>query len=63
MDGDFRSPAHMNESLRGRVHAMPDLPAYDVRVLMEGGAQALMVLDGVSYSLRITRSGKLILTK
>ena len=51
----------------GRRHAAPpgdeSLPRYDVRRLMEGGNRALMVLDGTAYSLRITRAGKLILTK
>ncbi|MEM1431354.1 MAG: hemin uptake protein HemP [Pseudomonadota bacterium] len=40
-----------------------DVPAYDVRGLMRDGQQAHLVLDGQTYSLRITRSGKLILTK
>lgn len=39
------------------------LPAHDVRQLMRGGTQAVLMLDGVAYSLRITRAGKLILTK
>ena len=39
------------------------LPAHDVRQLMRGGTQAVLTLDGVAYSLRITRAGKLILTK
>lgn len=39
------------------------LPAYDVRDLMQSGTQVRMVLDGTVYFLRITRSGKLILTK
>jgi hemin uptake protein HemP len=44
--------------------ALPnDLPAYDVRRLMQGGGQAHLVLDGMAYTLRITRAGKLILTK
>lgn len=51
----------------GAAHAattLPsDVPAYDVRRLMRGGGQAHLVLDGVAYTLRITRAGKLILTK
>ncbi len=39
------------------------LPAYDARSLMEGGDLARIVLDGQVYTLRITRAGKLILTK
>ncbi|MES2550906.1 MAG: hemin uptake protein HemP, partial [Pseudomonadota bacterium] len=31
--------------------------------LTEGGSLARIVLDGQVYSLRITRAGKLILTK
>ncbi|MEM9248228.1 MAG: hemin uptake protein HemP [Pseudomonadota bacterium] len=39
------------------------VPAFDVRHLMGDGTTAHMVLDGQTYCLRITRSGKLILTK
>jgi hemin uptake protein HemP len=39
------------------------MPAHDVRALMTGGTQAQLLLDGVAYTLRITRAGKLILTK
>lgn len=39
------------------------IPAYDARVLTEGGDIARIVLDGQTYTLRITRLGKLILTK
>ncbi|QGX97251.1 hemin uptake protein HemP [Roseovarius faecimaris] len=39
------------------------LPAYDARDLTDGGDLAQIVLDGQIYTLRITRAGKLILTK
>ncbi|MGV8952026.1 MAG: hemin uptake protein HemP [Cypionkella sp.] len=39
------------------------LPSYDAVHLTLGGAQALIVLAEQTYTLRITRSGKLILTK
>ena len=38
-------------------------PLHDARALTEGGSLALILLDGQVYSLRITRAGKLILTK
>lgn len=38
-------------------------PAYDARNLMQGGTSAVIELDGQPYVLRITRAGKLILTK
>ena len=38
-------------------------PAYDARSLTEGGVQAHIILDDKTYVLRITRAGKLILTK
>lgn len=38
-------------------------PRHDARVLTEGGPEAEIMLDGVRYVLRITRQGKLILTK
>ena len=57
------------------MNAMTDIPApftttqapkietYDARALIKDGVQACIVLDGQAYYLRITRSGKLILTK
>lgn len=54
---------------------MPNLPApraqddtdetavYDARDLIVNGLKANIVLDGQTYTLRITRAGKLILTK
>ena len=39
------------------------LPTYVAEELTEGGNQANIVLDDQLYKLRITRSGKLILTK
>jgi hemin uptake protein HemP len=36
---------------------------HDARALIGSGEQAKIVLDGVVYVLRITRAGKLILTK
>ncbi|MEX5727662.1 hemin uptake protein HemP [Rhodovulum iodosum] len=38
-------------------------PAYDARDLMQGGTSVVIDLDGQPYLLRITRAGKLILTK
>ena len=43
--------------------AASPLPIYEVRDLTEGGDLARIVLDGQVYTLRITRAGKLILTK
>lgn len=41
----------------------PTLPAHDARRLTQGGQVAQICLDGQVYTLRITRQGKLILTK
>lgn len=38
-------------------------PAYDARMLVGGESTARIVLDGKVYILRITKAGKLILTK
>ena len=38
-------------------------PVHDARALTEGGSLARIMLAGQVYSLRITRAGKLILTK
>ena len=38
-------------------------PGYEARDLTRGGSVAIISLDGQNYTLRITRTGKLILTK
>lgn len=40
-----------------------ELPRYDARDLIKNGEQANIILDNQVYVLRITRAGKLILTK
>lgn len=44
-----------------RVASRP--PVHDARALTQGGITAQIELDGIIYNLRITRAGKLILTK
>ncbi len=39
------------------------IPQHDAERLTEGGREARIVLKGTVYCLRITRVGKLILTK
>lgn len=43
--------------------ARDDTPSFDVHDLVGQDGIARIVLDGKVYTLRITRSGKLILTK
>ncbi len=38
-------------------------PVHDARMLTRGRREAEVMLDGMRYVLRITRQGKLILTK
>jgi len=40
-----------------------NLPVYAAKELTEGGEQAQIMLDDQTYTLRITRANKLILTK
>lgn len=42
---------------------LPSIATYDARKLVKAGSQACIVLDDQTYYLRITRAGKLILTK
>ncbi|WP_341862198.1 hemin uptake protein HemP [Gymnodinialimonas sp. 57CJ19] len=41
----------------------PSEPIYDAQRLVGAAGTALIVLDDKTYTLRITRAGKLILTK
>jgi hemin uptake protein HemP len=45
------------------VRPFEDMPVHDARDLTRGGDLALIRLDDQIYTLRITRAGKLILTK
>lgn len=53
-------PADFNPSA---ADALARLPLHDATTLTRGGNQALIMLDDQIYQLRITRAGKLILTK
>ena len=46
-----------------KTQAAQAIDTYDARELIKEGAQACILLDGQHYFLRITRAGKLILTK
>ncbi|UOA32506.1 hypothetical protein DSM110093_02306 [Sulfitobacter sp. DSM 110093] len=48
-------PSPASQPLEAAVH--------DARALVPNGTTANIVLDGQTYTLRITRAGKLILTK
>ncbi|MBT9383077.1 hemin uptake protein HemP [Pseudooceanicola sp. CBS1P-1] len=46
-----------------RESAIPAVPQHSAVKLTEGGQTAQIVLNDQVYTLRITRAGKLILTK
>lgn len=43
--------------------AVPAPPIHLAETLLQGGREARIVLGGSTYILRLTRAGKLILTK
>jgi hemin uptake protein HemP len=53
----------MNISVDMASQVQDATPIHNAFSLTEGGVQARIVLNGQIYSLRITRAGKLILTK
>jgi hemin uptake protein HemP len=53
----------MNAITRFVPETPPAPPVHDVYTLTRGGNLARIMLDGKAYQLRITRAGKLILTK
>jgi hemin uptake protein HemP len=53
----------MNISVDLVPQAAVAVPCHDAVTLTAGGALAHIALNGQIYSLRITRAGKLILTK
>ncbi len=62
----FRSAMARDSEQNGayaRIVETDERPRHDARDLTAGGREARIVLDGMTYTLRITRQGKLILTK
>ncbi|XDA98682.1 hemin uptake protein HemP [Sulfitobacter sp. LCG007] len=53
---------HIRENATAQTH-QEDTPVFDARHMTGSGGLAHIVLDGQVYTLRITRAGKLILTK
>lgn len=53
----------MNRSSETIIPPTTTLPTYDAVALTKGGDQAQIVFEDKIYVLRITRAGKLILTK
>ena len=53
----------VNDLRQATVSPPDNLPMYEAVDLTKGGDQAQIVLGDQTYTLRITRVGKLILTK
>jgi hemin uptake protein HemP len=51
------------KAVQPKLETCLPLPIYAVRALVGQGSVAHLDLDGQIYTLRITRAGKLILTK
>lgn len=54
---------NMRMSREGATDILEGLPVHYAEDLTKGGTQARIILGDQVYSLRITRAGKLILTK
>jgi len=65
MNAPFSPSAHHRRPDLRRLAgvAEQERPEHDARLLTGGGVEARILLDGTAYVLRITRLGKLILTK
>ena len=53
----------VNVARETTAHAKETLPIYEAKDLTQGGDLARIKLEDQLYTLRITRAGKLILTK
>lgn len=59
----LQAPVARSATARTVIVPTEGAPLHDARALTKGGVQARIALDGQVYALRITRAGKLILTK
>lgn len=62
-DAAVKEMREMNAYVDAQSLIQDTTPIHDAMQLTSGGALARIVLNGQVYSLRITRAGKLILTK
>jgi hemin uptake protein HemP len=53
----------MNAQTDTQLFTEAAIPVHEATTLTDGGNQARILLNGQIYALRITRAGKLILTK
>ncbi len=53
----------MTNTDKSKMTIVNTLPVHDATTLTEGGELALIRLEDQLYTLRITRAGKLLLTK
>lgn len=57
-------PAKLEQASAAQIaETVESHPAYDARRLVDQSGKAQILLDGQAYTLRITRQGKLLLTK
>ncbi len=63
MQTTLTMPHRRTTGLQTRASMPETPPRHDARCLTDGGKSAEIDLDGKTYLLRITRQGKLILTK
>ena len=56
-------PRHSTDDATVRSTSVQSTPVHDARDLTGPGGEARLLLDGQTYTLRVTRAGKLILTK
>ena len=59
----YLSPIQSRETAAANLPALAEGPVHSALHLTGGGAKASIVLHEQIYTLRITRQGKLILTK
>ncbi|GHC61302.1 hypothetical protein GCM10007315_26630 [Gemmobacter tilapiae] len=62
-DAAVEETLKMNAYVEAQTLIQDTTPIHDAMNLTSGGSLARIVLNGQVYSLRITRAGKLILTK
>ena len=63
--GSFMMSFHHSTPAPEKIDILPiqSAPIYDAHQITDQNGKAMIVLDDKTYTLRITRAGKLILTK
>jgi hemin uptake protein HemP len=63
MNSNPKKPQHLSADITASANRSINLPVHESSLLLSGKSEAVIMHAGEAYRLKLTRQGKLILTK